>query len=505
MVFHQQGHGYYNNHTDTYYYSVDDDYSAITEATYVHLGVYLAYFVGLLFLALMVDRCQVMNKLVNHLGDTSHQWFVQYKGDHQRSNSTANFGDDDSSLIGPCGCFCGQAVVAQSAKVTATTASTPTDIRIGSSVLYQFFCGPTIPLKYCSSFRKRLLTGAAYWGCASHSFCCFSGSGFLSDMMFYFCNNHIILSMFSASLQHPLSRAERRVAFLVQHSVAFFLSVLLSMISFVFTEEQLLLINLFVVTPFTLFVNYSYYYMLACPCLIREYRWNICKCCASCLECMGKVIAYPLSLGSIILLLMAAMFTQNDSYTALARYAYQVHLVSTFTDFLMTAVRFLHDHYFKFKVLGFTVFEVGNWFKEMVEIFDLEKDTGYTETTKTLIPLLLTMVQWTRVPGVVRPLPVEGDIEMQSVPHADGASLPTVASPSAEGGLSPVTAVAAVDPVVATPHSILEDQRALEMLAKPWPTAQTASERTPAIESNVDDLYNKIYGGAAAAAAPSAE
>ena len=67
------------------------------------------------------------------------------------------------------------------------------------------------------------------------------------------------------------------------------------------------------------------------------------------------------------------------------------------------------------------MFSTGAWFKEMCEIFDLSEDNG-DYTTVSTVYWRLAVHQMKRKPGLVRPLPLDGDVEMGEIVRGEEES-----------------------------------------------------------------------------------
>ena len=144
------------------------------------------------------------------------------------------------------------------------------------------------------------------------------------------------------------------------------------------TASQALLLKFLVITPLTLFVNTCYYYLLACPCLIRQFENKWKENCASYLGMMGQMIAYPCALFSFVLLILSAYFVNSNHIAAVIKYAYQVHVVSILQDLFMTSLLFRYNHYTEYYICGITVLRTGAWFRELMEVFELKEGVEFT-------------------------------------------------------------------------------------------------------------------------------
>lgn len=262
----------------------------------------------------------------------------------------------------------------------------------------------------------------------------------MADFLFFLFNNHSMFSMFASSKSNPYSRGEKRLAFFFQHCLAFFFAAIVANAGMDTASE--ILFNCLIIVPVTLFVNKMFYYLLSCPCLINDYEWCICQCISDCIEVMGAAIAYPMALVAFFLLLMASIYTKGDNYNSLGVYAYQIHVLSTFTDTVMVALQFRHNTYVAYSIFGIEVFCTGTWFKNFCDVNGYIEDKEVKKTTTNHLKYLKVEV-WKRL-ATRADKPLEGDIEMLPMvvpstpmnrtvppPHGSPAAALSIGSPAA--------------------------------------------------------------------------
>ena len=156
-----------------------------------------------------------------------------------------------------------------------------------------------------------------------------------SDSLFYFFNTNALVSPFCALKGHSFSRYERRMAFITQHGLSLLLSVI-AVAAFGDNVGAGVLFNILFVTPLTLIVNSSFYYITACPCTQGE--WNCClRCIFKILEYFGTCFAHFYALISIIFLIIAAVlsYSSGQKLFLLTKYATDVFVVSTGVSFVV--------------------------------------------------------------------------------------------------------------------------------------------------------------------------
>ena len=451
-------------------------------------GIYCAYFVGLVLIALLIDRCACFDKTVDRLGHSAHIAFLKY----ERPKIMEKEGKKDAPTDNK-GC-CKKAQYAKVAPSDVPIEKKPESKGCCSRLCSLLFF-PCVTCHYCVCggsfvgeeynplFLLKLLSADSYFGIADGLVCCCCcATSMMGDFFFYLFNHHTILSMLFASKQNVFSRGERRIAFYVQNCLAFFFSILV--VSYTTSALQKAVINVLVITPISLLVNTSYYYLLACPCLIREWDWACSQWCASWCEKFGKVIAYPFTLVAVGLLLAAAALSQSDGGTAVSKYAYQVHVTSIFVDLIMATFKFRRNRFTSFKFCSIPVFEIGNWFKEQVAIFELKPDENFAITKGFLIPGIITFEHWRRLPGKQneRPLVLDGDIEMGIIASPGSIRSVAVAPAPIPVDQAPVPATQAIAFVApSTGYVPGETNIAPLVTAGPLIVATSSSEQAVAI------------------------
>jgi hypothetical protein len=380
----------------------NDDVGANTSGDqfWIYSAIYVAYFCGLIFVSVLLDRCGSFDHTMAKLGQSAHSAFMKYE--YPKLNKNYN---EPEKVPGCC-----------SNKKVAPAPTSPNDKpEVDHSLKAYFvtwcFGKEVVEMEYNPLFVKKLLSMSAYWGINDGMVGCWKWQhGILADYVFVVFNQHKFLSLFCASKRSRLGRKEMRHAFLVQHCLAFFFAALLA--GTLDNGFARIMVNIFVVIPICLIVNKLYIFLLTCPCLIREYQWCCCQIIADWLMKVGRIVAFPFVLVAICCLFLAAAFTVGDDYGAVAEYAYQVHCMSIVEELVLLSFMFRYNTYTEIKVFGITVFEFGTWFKEQVEIFDLSEEKGDYTVVETVFGRLLKIIEWKRKPGLVLPPSIDGDVEM---------------------------------------------------------------------------------------------
>lgn len=398
----------------------DDDADDENETNYFYFAVYTIYFVGIMVVMFIFDRFGLLDKKVSNLGKAAYEAFsntemvdilnkknVKRPADappkvespiERDGGADAPSQAHSSSCCGVCDCCChcccccccrNLAVVPVGSDGTAVANTTK------QSCTNRFLFGKEDNDNYNAYFRRKLISGDTYFGCPGNLVCCYGLSNpLMADFIFFSLNNHCVMSMFSASLSNPFSRNERKMAFFVQHCMAFFLAATITNAG----ADPLtkVLLNAFVIVPITLIINNSFYMVLTCPCLINDYQWAVCRWCSSCLEWLGGTIAYPMCLLSVFFLLLSASFLSNeDNYESLVSYAYQIHVLSIFSDVMLTSFKFRTNDYTAFYFCGIPVFSFGQWFKEYCGVHHFVENVDYAISTRSCCGLVKS-VHWRR-------------------------------------------------------------------------------------------------------------
>ena len=197
-----------------------------TNNTIIYFVVYVIYFLGLVVGALIIDRLGLMDGIVEKLGESVHRFFLKYELDIYRGEREVVLHSLDSEddlnskgIFHGCLASVGLAKVAPQSESKVpdsvskskhlegiTGASTPSNSEVSVKSkrnCIEIWMGGVDPLMdYNNLFEKKLLTTKALYGCESSLICTGKYSNdFRSDFLFYLCNHHAFLSMFSASHQ----------------------------------------------------------------------------------------------------------------------------------------------------------------------------------------------------------------------------------------------------------------------------------------------------------------
>jgi len=370
---------------------VDDYYfdDAIEMGSYI--GVYLAVFViALPFTAHFLDCIGILNPIIYRLGDKAHFNFMKELLIHREVEKHQKEHTFDQGEFAPTE----QAVTSEEAAHIKERATVDIVYEKDCFGREKQCCGQKFLVhQYDDNFTESLLKLRAYYNSYDNKrmdSCCCHAHSISSDCLFYFLNNHSVFGMVAALPGHPFSRYDKRMAFIVRHGLAFFISILFFRLDLEESKKQAL--NTLFITPLMVFVNTSYYYILACPCLQGEHSTAI-KGFFQCMEGLSSAFAHICCLISIIWIIVAGALTfGDDKYATLGKYIYQVLVFGLGLECILLWIKFFSSTFaIKFKVCGVAVFTISDWFYEYCECEKLER----TERNLFIIPILLTFTIYT--------------------------------------------------------------------------------------------------------------
>lgn len=201
-----------------------------------------------------------------------------------------------------------------------------------------------------------------YYNCANAST---MNSACRGDYIFYVLNQNSLLSMFACVPEHPFSRYDRRLAFIVQHSVAFIFAILFKVIG---DSTTTLILNIFVVIPIKMVVVTGFYAFVACPCL-QGTEHGCLKCLFGCCENLGSFWAHIFVVISLVWLVLAGYGTvRNDNLKTLGGYLWSVFVIGQAVENILAFFNFaLSTCHVDIKVCCITVFTISPWHKSYIK------------------------------------------------------------------------------------------------------------------------------------------
>ena len=367
-----------------------------SEEHLIRLALYAIYFLGILCCSFFLDRSGLMDDIMCELAERGDQYHEKSLSNIQRRKDMIDDGklkgNNDNKQMLPV-----MAVESRNPAKTELPRKT-TSNRV--SFITGFFGKEKRDL-YRDEFWHDVMEGRSYLGtgrlesqknrcCAlfcCHSCCCQEDS-YCGDFLFFFFNNHQILSCFGATPGHPFSRHDRRLCYLVQQTVGFCLATIAATLTLpdrnlsvpgmdlnitVNPSNQLVLINVLVISPVVLFLYKILYSILACPCLKVDCTSCILRCCKKSMERGGK------TLGSLLCVIIGAAMLfyvslyPADEFEKIYLYARQVHLASIVIDTLQCLIVFFPLFYLDVRVnILFMLRKRKNLVVDTTENIDLE-------------------------------------------------------------------------------------------------------------------------------------
>ena len=194
--------------------------------------------------------------------------------------------------------------------------------------------------------------------------------GVVEDFILFICNNHSLLSCIYRVGGSPISRNACRILYLVQNSIAFFMSALNSLI---FSYANLnpyfgYLSDFIIVAPVSIFLGSVILELYTCRMVnSARFRQGSCGKYVRYVAFVGKLMVIPCILLMFVLLILAALCTSSsDVYSVILSFVWQVQLQSILLEFLYALVLFNSTYFYQMRILGIPVVEIGSIFAERV-------------------------------------------------------------------------------------------------------------------------------------------
>ena len=194
--------------------------------------------------------------------------------------------------------------------------------------------------------------------------------GMAEDFIVFLCNNHSLLSCIYRVRGSPVSRNACRILYLVQNSIAFFMSALNNLIfAYVNLNPRFsYLSDVVIVTPVSIFLGSVILEFYSCKIInnVEFARGSYGKY-GKCLAFIGKLMAFPFIILIFLLLVLAALCTNSSDVTSvILSFILQVQLQSILLEFLYALVLFYSGYFYQLRVMGIPVVEMGSIFAERV-------------------------------------------------------------------------------------------------------------------------------------------
>jgi hypothetical protein len=221
--------------------------------------------------------------------------------------------------------------------------------------------------------------------------------------------------MAMCSRAHPLSRAEKRNSFFVINAISLLFAILFLVLNKGtgdLSENDVVIINILVVTPLMMVVDKLMYYIQACPCLLFQSKYKCIKAIQSFFQAISQVLSVIIALGCIGVYFVdgwiakVGKWFEVSGFDILGTYMYQIFVVSQGISLIHTICHFM-PFYCGIKLCCVQVWEIGSWeaqkkihqYKIDVANHSQKKFESEEEYLKecvfreqTIIPLLLKVV-----------------------------------------------------------------------------------------------------------------
>ena len=194
--------------------------------------------------------------------------------------------------------------------------------------------------------------------------------GVVEDFILFLCNNHSLLSCIYRVRGSPISRNACRILYLVQNSIAFFMSALNNLIfAYAHLDPNFgYLSDLIIVAPASIFLGSVILELYTCRIVnSTKFAQGSCGKYGKFITFVGKLMVIPFILLIFVLLILAALCTQSSNvYSVTLSFVWQVQLQSVVLEFLYALVLFNSAYFYQMRVLGIPVVEMGSIFAERV-------------------------------------------------------------------------------------------------------------------------------------------
>ncbi len=223
-----------------------------------------------------------------------------------------------------------------------------------------------IKIKFSAAFYEYILQRRTYIGCGPiiyedgyvKNFICFTWcfpKGAYEDFVIFLANNHPLLSCIYAAKGGPLSRSGRRLVYMMQYSLAFFIKIVSFGVMQYFNIPEYVspAFSIFVITPLSVSFGTFIKLLYTCSCLVHNnkfrvdhpkmHRW---------IKSIGRLITIPFVLLVVGLLVLASTFScQSSRYDVILSFFLQVQVVSSILEVIYAVLAFTPDYYYNLSIV----------------------------------------------------------------------------------------------------------------------------------------------------------
>jgi hypothetical protein len=226
--------------------------------------------------------------------------------------------------------------------------------------------GGDVKNKFSSAFYQYILQRRAYIGCEpliyengyiKNMICfiwCFP-KGAYEDFLIYLANNHLLLSCIYAAKGGPLSRSGRRLVYMMQYSLSFFIKIVSFGVLQYFNIPEYVspAFSILIITPLSISFGTFIKLLYTCSCLVnnnqfrvehpRMHRW---------VKSIGRLVTIPFVLLVFGLLVLASTFScQSSRYDIILSFFLQVQLLSSILEVIYAILIFTPDYYYNLSII----------------------------------------------------------------------------------------------------------------------------------------------------------
>ena len=357
------------------------DQKLVVEKAQYYLGLYIGYFSALFLLLLVIDKSKYGKNHVDRLLASAHSSAVYIPVDSSISLSNFSSREKDSTILRDLHkkdqilmhiiqnervkeeldhmSLCKRGARPDDAKEDGESEN---QIR-NTEILEPKVDSKTV--KFSAAFYAYILQRRAFIGCEPllytdgyvQNMICFTWCfprGAYEDFIIYVCNNHPVLACIFAAKGGPLSRSGRRLVYIMQYSLAFFIKVLAYGVFQYMDLPQYIspAFSIFVITPLSVSFGTFIKYLYTCSCLVDNnefrvknptvHRW---------IKSIGRLAAVPFVCGVVALLVLASTFSCEESrYETILAFFLQVQVVSFILEIVYAVFIFTPDYYYNLSI-----------------------------------------------------------------------------------------------------------------------------------------------------------
>ena len=357
--------------------SVAIDKELVIEKAQYYLGLYIGYFSILFLLLLIIDKSKYGKNYVDRLVASAHSSAVHIPVDSTITSSNFSPREKDSAILRDLQRkdqilmqiiqnervkeeLDHMSLCRRGARLDGGEEDDVIENQTRSIEALESKANSKV-MKLSASFYAYILQRRTYIGCEPllytggyvQNMICFTWcfpKGAYEDFIIYISQNHPVLACIFAAKGGPLSRSGRRLVYIMQYSLAFFIKILAFGVCQYMELPQFIspAVSIFIITPLSVSFGTLIKYLYTCSCLVdnnefrvknpKLHRW---------IKFIGRLAAIPFVIGVVGLLVLASTFScEKSRYETILAFLLQVQLVSFVLEILYAVLIFIPDYYY---------------------------------------------------------------------------------------------------------------------------------------------------------------